>query len=54
MSPNMDWFSTYQLIDGGKVLMRNDVACKVIGIDIIQIKMHGAIIRTLIDVRHVP
>ena len=54
MSPNRDWFSTYQLIDGGKILMGNDVACKVIGIDIIQIKMQGAIIRTLIDVRHVP
>ena len=54
MSPNRNWFSTYQLIDCGKILMGNDVACKVIGIDIIQIKMHGAIIRTLIDVRHVP
>nr|CAN60994.1 hypothetical protein VITISV_036935 [Vitis vinifera] len=54
MSPNRNWFSTYQLIDGGKILMGNDVACKVIGIDIIQIKMQGAIIRTLIDVRHVP
>ncbi|KAL6334602.1 hypothetical protein AAG906_019237 [Vitis piasezkii] len=26
MSPNRDWFSTYQPIDGGKVLMGNNVA----------------------------
>ena len=54
MSPNGDWFSTYQPIDGGKVLMGNKVACKVVGIHKIQIKMHGGIIRTLTNVRHVP
>ena len=26
MSPNRDWFSTYQVMDGGKVLMGNNVA----------------------------
>ncbi|KAK3028877.1 hypothetical protein RJ639_038562, partial [Escallonia herrerae] len=28
MCPNRDWFVTYRSFDGGKVLMRNDVACK--------------------------
>ncbi|KAK3020186.1 hypothetical protein RJ639_047130 [Escallonia herrerae] len=54
MCPNRDWFVTYRSFDGGKVLMGNDVACKVVGIGSIQIKMHDGIVRTLTDVRHVP
>ncbi|KAK2970311.1 hypothetical protein RJ640_017042 [Escallonia rubra] len=54
MCPNRDWFATYRSLDGGKVLMRNDVACKVVGIGSIQIRMHDGIVRTLTDVRHVP
>ncbi|KAK2997512.1 hypothetical protein RJ639_025981 [Escallonia herrerae] len=54
MCPNRDWFATYRSFDGGKVLMGNDVACKVVGISSIQIRMHDGIVRTLIDVRHVP
>ena len=53
MSPNKDWFNTYQPIDGGKVLIGNNVACKVVGIYTIQIKMHDDVIRTWTDVRHV-
>ncbi|XP_071727384.1 uncharacterized mitochondrial protein AtMg00300-like [Rutidosis leptorrhynchoides] len=34
--------------------MRNDVACKVVGIGTIQIKMYDGTVRTLTDVRHVP
>ncbi|KAK3040107.1 hypothetical protein RJ639_027833 [Escallonia herrerae] len=40
--------------DGGKVLMENNVACKVVGICSIQIMMHDGIVKTLIYVRHVP
>ncbi|KAK3007741.1 hypothetical protein RJ639_014050 [Escallonia herrerae] len=40
--------------DVGKALMANDVACKVVRIGSIQIKMHDGIVRTLTDVRHVP
>ncbi|KAK3036404.1 hypothetical protein RJ639_030003 [Escallonia herrerae] len=54
MCPNRDWFVTYRSFDGGKVLMGSDVACKVVGIGSIQIKMHDGIVRTLTDVRHVP
>ncbi|KAK2985063.1 hypothetical protein RJ640_022941 [Escallonia rubra] len=49
-----DWFATYRSFDGGKVLMGNDVACKLVGIGSIQIRMHDGIVRTLTDVRHVP
>ena len=45
---------TYQLIDGGNVLMGNNIPCKTIGIDSIKIRMHDGIIRTLGNVRHVP
>ncbi|KAK2997614.1 hypothetical protein RJ639_025033 [Escallonia herrerae] len=53
MYPNRDWFATYHSFDGGKVLMGNDVTCKVVGICSIQIRMHDGIVRTLTDVRHV-
>ncbi|KAK2966163.1 hypothetical protein RJ640_026814 [Escallonia rubra] len=54
MCPNRDWFATYRSFDGGKILIGNDVACKVVGIGSIQIRMHDGIVRTLTDVRHVP
>ncbi|KAK2986619.1 hypothetical protein RJ640_004375 [Escallonia rubra] len=50
----MDWFVIHRLFDGGEVLMGNNVACKVVGIGLIQIRMHDGIVRTLTDVRHVP
>ncbi|KAK2973991.1 hypothetical protein RJ640_022714 [Escallonia rubra] len=54
MCPNRDWFATYRSFNGGKVLLGNDVACKVAGISSIQIRMHDGIVRTLTDVRNVP
>ncbi|KAK2982593.1 hypothetical protein RJ640_002082 [Escallonia rubra] len=54
MCPNRDWFATYRSFDSGKFLMGNDVACKVVEIGSIQIRMHDGIVRTLTDVRHVP
>ena len=36
------------------VLMGKNVACKVIGEGIVQLKMYDGMIRTLTDVRHVP
>ncbi|KAK2974639.1 hypothetical protein RJ640_020521 [Escallonia rubra] len=53
MCPNRDLFATYRSFDGGKVLMGNNVACKVVGIGSIQIRMHDGIVRTLTDVKHV-
>lgn len=54
MSPNRDWFTTYEKIDGGLVLMGNDAQCKVVGLGTVQIKTHDGITRTLTGVRHVP
>ncbi|KAK3039652.1 hypothetical protein RJ639_027243 [Escallonia herrerae] len=53
MCLNRDWFATYRSFDGGKVLIGNDVACKVVGIGSIQIRKHDGIVRTLTDVSHV-
>ncbi|GJY56996.1 retrovirus-related pol polyprotein from transposon TNT 1-94 [Tanacetum coccineum] len=54
MSPNHDWFVTYEEFDYGHVFMGNDSPCKVVGIGAIRIKMHDGVVRTLTDVRHVP
>ncbi|XXG43978.1 hypothetical protein AAC387_Pa01g3888 [Persea americana] len=54
MCPYRDWFTNYQSIDDGKVLMGNNVVCKVVGIGAIKIKMHDSIVRTLSNVRHTP
>ena len=54
MCPNRKWFTTYQRLDGGIVLMGNDHACKTIGIGTIRVKTHDGTIITLKDVRHIP
>ncbi|KAK3014754.1 hypothetical protein RJ639_009909 [Escallonia herrerae] len=43
----LDWFSIYRSFDGGKVLMKNDVACKVVGVSSIQIRMYDGIDSTV-------
>ena len=53
MCPNRDWFTTYQPIEGGVVLMGNNISCKVVGIGSIRIKMHDGVVRTLTNVRHI-
>lgn len=45
------WFWVH--IDGGKVLMGNNVVRKVVGMNTIQIKTHNDIVKTLTNVRHV-
>ncbi|PNX56512.1 hypothetical protein L195_g058242, partial [Trifolium pratense] len=54
MCPNRKWFTTYESIDGGIVLMGNNHACKIMGYGTIRIKMHDGAVRTLMNVRHVP
>ena len=48
-----DWFSTYELLDLGVVLMGNDAQCNVVGVGNIQIKTHDSILRTLSNVCHI-
>lgn len=45
---------TYEKISGGSVLMGNNAVCRMVGIDTMQIKYHDNVVRTLINVRHVP
>ena len=45
---------TYQLIDDGNVLMKNNMPCKIIGIGSIKIRIHNGIVRKLSNARHVP
>jgi hypothetical protein len=52
--PNKEWFSSLDLIDGGVVLMGNDVACKMKGIGKIRLKLHDGSTRVLKEVQYVP
>ena len=54
MCPHKEWFTTYEAVNGGTVLMGNNMPCKTVGCGTIQLKMHDGIVRTLSDVRHVP
>jgi hypothetical protein len=54
MSPKRDWFTTYESINGGSVFMGNNIACKIVGIVAVRIRMHDGTIKTLKNVRHVP
>jgi hypothetical protein len=54
MFPKRDWFTTYKSINGGSVFMGNNVACKIVGIGAVRIRMHDRTVKTLKNVRHVP
>ncbi|KAH9750404.1 hypothetical protein KPL71_013868 [Citrus sinensis] len=47
MCPNMDFFKTFEQVDGGKVLLGNNLACKVAGIGTINIMIFDGIERDL-------
>ncbi|KAK5795348.1 hypothetical protein PVK06_036610 [Gossypium arboreum] len=54
MSPNRDWFTTYETVSEGVVLMGNNASYKIAGVGTIKIKMFHGVVRTLSDVRHIP
>ena len=54
MTPNRDWFTTYETVSGGSVLVGNNAVCKIIGVGNVRIKCHDQKVRTLTDVRHIP
>ncbi|KAF3662160.1 hypothetical protein T459_01046 [Capsicum annuum] len=54
MCPNKDLFSTYDSIEGGVVLVGNNVACKIIRKGTVRIKIYDGIVRNLRNVRCVP
>ncbi|KAH9780502.1 hypothetical protein KPL71_008103 [Citrus sinensis] len=54
MSPNKQLFKTFEKVDTGKVLLGNNLACKVAGIGTVTITMHDGVDRELRSVRYVP
>ncbi|KAG8473757.1 hypothetical protein CXB51_035572 [Gossypium anomalum] len=54
MSPNRDWFTTYEIVSKGVILMGNNASCKIAGVVTIKVKMFDRVVRTLSDMRHVP
>ena len=54
VTPHKSWFNAYMLVNCGSVLMENNAICKVVGIGTIKVKMFDNVVRTLMDVRHVP
>lgn len=54
MCPRREWFKSYEAVNGGKVLMGNNIACSIVGIDTISIRMFDGTIKTLMNMRHVP
>ncbi|KAG8502990.1 hypothetical protein CXB51_000989 [Gossypium anomalum] len=53
MSPNQDWFTTYETMYECVVLMGNSASCKIAGVGTIKAKMFDGVVRTLSEVRHV-
>ena len=54
MCHNRDFFHTFTEVDGDKVFISNDLACKTMRIVTIQLKMHDGVVCTLGNVRYVP
>ena len=53
MTPNRDWFHTYEPISKGSMFKGNDHALKIVGIRTIKLKMYDGSIHTILEVRHV-
>ena len=52
--PQKDFFITFEKVNGGRVLLGNNLACKVAGIGSISIKMYDGKVINLEQVRYVP
>ncbi|KAG8501173.1 hypothetical protein CXB51_003270 [Gossypium anomalum] len=44
MSPNRDWFTTYETVSESVVLMGNNASCKIAGVGTIKVKMFDGVI----------
>ena len=53
MCPRRNWFSSYQEVNSGKVLLGKNMNCSVVGIGTVAINMFDGMTRTLKEVRHV-
>ncbi|KAG6391274.1 hypothetical protein SASPL_149027 [Salvia splendens] len=54
LCPHVEYFTTYEHIDGDNNTMANNVVCNVVGIGSIRIRTHDGVFCTLNDVMHVP
>jgi len=52
--PNMNWFSSFEKLDGCSVTMGDHRPCNMEGIGTVQIKMFDGMVRELKKVRYVP
>ncbi|XP_062104884.1 uncharacterized mitochondrial protein AtMg00300-like [Humulus lupulus] len=53
MCPNQESFFDYKEINGGKVLMGNNVSCRVYGIGKVAVKQFNGEVKVLTNVRHI-
>ncbi|KAG8498352.1 hypothetical protein CXB51_007022 [Gossypium anomalum] len=49
MSPNRDWFTTYETVSECVVLMGNNASCKIASVGTIKVKMFDGVVKTLSD-----
>ncbi|KAG8503323.1 hypothetical protein CXB51_001371 [Gossypium anomalum] len=54
MTPNRDWFTTYEIVSEDVILMGNNASCKIVGVGTIKLKMFDRVVRTLSGMRHIP
>ncbi|PPD70354.1 hypothetical protein GOBAR_DD32770 [Gossypium barbadense] len=54
ISLNRDWFTTYEIVFEGVILIGNNASCKIACVGTIKVKMFDGVVRTLSGVRHVP
>ena len=50
----MDYFSSFEKLDGCSIIMGDDRPCNMEGIGTVHIKMYDGIMRELKEVRYVP
>lgn len=54
LCPDRNLFYKYKAMDGGRVLIRNNNVCKIVGIGYVKVKMFDGIIIAIHEVRHAP
>jgi len=52
--PNIDWFFSFEKLDGYSVVIGNDHPCDVKGIGTVHVKMFDGMVWELKEVRYVP
>ncbi|KAF5188920.1 Retrovirus-related pol polyprotein from transposon tnt 1-94 [Thalictrum thalictroides] len=52
MCPRKEWCTSSKVIDGGMVVVGNNIACRAIEIGTFELKMHDGVVRTM-EVRHI-